>query len=175
MFIYSALLAGCNGGGVRTRPRSTFAPRFAPILCRFRVFIAPTLARLLFGISIPTHHAVTLAALARVVVSNVSAPLFAFVPIFGWWTTCAAFAFFTSLLLASVTRFHSVQPRGGCLSWAAFGLGFGCALTCAALPPPLAAYRLLSLVSIVSNGGGYVSERRRKINIYFIRKKYWRG
>ena len=80
MFIYSALLAGCIGGGNRTRPRSTFAPRFAPILCRFRVFIAPTLARLLSGIAIPTRHAVTFAALARVCVSNVSSPLVAFVP-----------------------------------------------------------------------------------------------
>lgn len=133
------------GGLYRRRelnpPAFHVSPRFTPIPYRFRALVAPTLARLLFGISIPTRHAVKFAALARVVVSDVSAPLIAFVPIFGWWTTCAAFAFFTPLLIASVARFRSVQPRGGCLSWAVFGLGFGCALTCAALPPLLTACR----------------------------------
>lgn len=166
MFIYSALLAGCNGGGGRTRPRSTFAPRFAPILCRFRVFIAPTLARLLCGISIPTRHAATFAALARVVVSSVSAPLFAFALFFGCGLLAPRLRFSLRYYLRLSPAFIVYNPAGG--AFRELRLVWGLVVRSLAPPCPrrLPLAVLLSRVSIVSNGDGYVSEKRRKINIF---------
>jgi hypothetical protein len=161
------------GGLYRRRelnpPAFHVSPRFAPILCRFRVFIAPTLARLLFGISIPTRHAVTFAALARVCVSNVSSLLFAFVLFSGGGLLAPRLRFSLRYYLRLSLAFIVCNPAVG--SFREPRLVWGLVVRSLAPPCPrrLPLAVLLSRVSIVSNGGGYVSERRCKGSAIFGR------
>jgi hypothetical protein len=127
------------GGLYRRRelnpPAFHVSPRFAPTPCRFRVFVAPTLARLLCGITIPTRHAATFAALARVVVSDVSAPLLAFVPILSGGLLAPRLRFSLRYYLRLSPAFVVCNPAGGAFREWRLVWGFGCALACAALPP----------------------------------------